>query len=340
MEGKYLISVVVPVYNAEEFLPSCIDSVLSQTYANWELILVDDGSTDGSLAVCRDYAARDPRIRVIHQENQGVSAARNLGIDNAAGVYIAFVDSDDYIHREFLSVLLADALDHGADIVCCDFYDVVNGQKKRVNTPRVLEKRLVAQWEDLFRDAAMGKEDYCCCVWSKLIKTELAKKCRFQPMCYAEDQVFMYDLFLQKPVVYLTDYPGYYYILNESGVTQSASQYDLRKCLDEVQMRRYKFDKLPLSAQSVRRQYAEQYASSVLFLGRASLMEKDPDEKKLARQSFLQEVGAVLKNGSILPLKLRLHLQLCRFAPVLYRWIFVAREWMRAQAKIRADQAA
>lgn len=332
MQNEHLISIVVPVYNAERYLPACVDSVLSQTYGNWELILVDDGSTDGSLAVCRKYAAKDPRVQVIHQENQGVSAARNTGLEYVAGTYITFLDSDDYIDRDYLSVLLTSAVSHGADMVCCDFYDVVNGQKKKVNTPRVLHKRLVVRWEELFSDAAVGKEDYSCCVWGKLIKTELAKKCKFQPLRYGEDQVFMYDLFLQKPLVYLTDYPGYYYVLNESGAMQSANQYNIIKCLNDVRMRRYKLEKLPSSMNAVRTQYVAQYASSVVNLGKASLMTENWDEKKQAREAFLQEVRTVIENRSMLPPRLRAHLLLCRFIPGLYRRIFVARELARMRA--------
>ncbi|MDR3314701.1 MAG: glycosyltransferase, partial [Oscillospiraceae bacterium] len=91
-----LISVIVPVYNVEPYLPKCLDSIVSQTYANLEIILVDDGSTDASGSICDAYAAKDERVRVIHQANGGVAAARNAGLDAAVGEYIQFVDSDDW----------------------------------------------------------------------------------------------------------------------------------------------------------------------------------------------------------------------------------------------------
>ena len=102
-----LISVVVPIYNVEDVLCFCIDSILNQTYSNFELLLVDDGSTDKSGDICDQYARKDTRIRVFHKENGGVSSARNLGIDNAIGECICFVDSDDYLEPDYLEILLA-----------------------------------------------------------------------------------------------------------------------------------------------------------------------------------------------------------------------------------------
>lgn len=104
------ISVIVPVYNVERYLPKCIESILSQTFTDFELLLIDDGSTDGSGKICDAYAEKDSRIRVFHQENRGVSAARNLGIDEAAAEWICFVDSDDWVERTYLSDLYGDGL--------------------------------------------------------------------------------------------------------------------------------------------------------------------------------------------------------------------------------------
>ena len=100
-----IISVVVPVYQAQEYLRCCVGSILAQTFAAWELILVDDGSTDASGRICAEYAAREPRIRVIRQKNQGVSAARNAGMEAARGDFLAFVDSDDWVEPDFLQQL-------------------------------------------------------------------------------------------------------------------------------------------------------------------------------------------------------------------------------------------
>ena len=113
------ISIIVPVYNAEKTLPRCIDSILAQTFTDYELILVDDGSSDGSLSVCSAYAARDSRIRVLHQENAGVSAARNAGLDAAAGKYIMFCDSDDEVEPEWCALLHQEIEAHPDSWVLC-----------------------------------------------------------------------------------------------------------------------------------------------------------------------------------------------------------------------------
>ena len=122
MSDKPLISVIVPVYNVERYLPRCIESILKQTYTNFELILVDDGTPDRSGIICDRYAEKDSRIRVIHKENGGVSTARNAGIDAAKGEWITFVDSDDWVSVKYLE-LLAECLDQND-------YDLIVGAKE------------------------------------------------------------------------------------------------------------------------------------------------------------------------------------------------------------------
>lgn len=132
MESKGLISVIVPVYNAQEYLKKCLDSVLEQTYSNWELFVIDDGSIDQSLAVCQEYAKKDSRIQVLHQENAGVSAARNLAIDLAQGEFLCFLDADDWILPGLLESLLQTQREHGAQLVVTGYskVDPLKGEKK------------------------------------------------------------------------------------------------------------------------------------------------------------------------------------------------------------------
>lgn len=117
------ISVIVPVYNVEKYLRQCIESIKMQTFENWELILVDDGSLDNSGSICDEYAQSDNRIKVVHKENGGVSTARNFGLAIAAGKYISFIDSDDYIVPKFFEIMLEKLLTYKADIVRCGFYE-------------------------------------------------------------------------------------------------------------------------------------------------------------------------------------------------------------------------
>jgi glycosyltransferase involved in cell wall biosynthesis len=116
-----LISVIVPVYNVERYLKTCVDSVLSQTFSNWELILVNDGSPDNCPAICDEYAQKDKRIKVIHKVNGGVSSARNSALNNFKGQYVTFLDSDDFWHSDYLKIMLELCLENDADISQCTF---------------------------------------------------------------------------------------------------------------------------------------------------------------------------------------------------------------------------
>ena len=121
MECNPLISIIIPVYNVEKYLSECIESVINQTYKNLEIILVNDGSTDSCPQICEEYAAKDNRIKVIHKKNGGLSDARNIGLKQATGALISFVDSDDLLSLDFCQRLLDALIESDADIVECDF---------------------------------------------------------------------------------------------------------------------------------------------------------------------------------------------------------------------------
>ena len=125
------LSIIVPVYNVEPYLRRCIDSILAQTFTDFELILVDDGSPDNCPAICDEYAEKDPRIVVIHKQNGGLSDARNAGLDIARGEYIGFVDSDDYIDAEMYEKMYNAAIMHNSDIVSCAYERIDISKGKR-----------------------------------------------------------------------------------------------------------------------------------------------------------------------------------------------------------------
>ena len=134
MQNEPLISVIVPVYKAEPYLDRCVQSIVDQTYKNLEIILVDDGSPDNSQALCDAWAAKDSSIRVIHKENGGVASARNVGLDNAVGQYISFVDSDDWIDSTMIAILAENIERCGADISGCWYSeDNADGSVKPVD---------------------------------------------------------------------------------------------------------------------------------------------------------------------------------------------------------------
>lgn len=116
-----MISIIVPVYNAEQYLDQCIQSILAQSYTDFELLLINDGSTDTSGKICNTYAQRDQRIKVFHQENTGVSVARNFGLDQINGAFVAFIDADDFVEKDYILSLYSAAKNSNADIVCCGY---------------------------------------------------------------------------------------------------------------------------------------------------------------------------------------------------------------------------
>ena len=126
-----LLSIIVPVYKAAKHLDRCVESIISQTYENLEVILVDDGSPDGSPVMCDSWAQKDPRIKVIHKPNGGVSSARNAAIDAATGDFIGFVDSDDWIENDVYELLMKSLNENGSDIAFCGYYVVEHSGEKK-----------------------------------------------------------------------------------------------------------------------------------------------------------------------------------------------------------------
>lgn len=135
------ISVIIPVYNTKQYLSRCIDSVLRQTYSDWELILVDDGSDDGSERICDDYTGKDSRIRVFHNRNQGPAASRHFGIGKASGRFIMFVDSDDWLDEKMLQTLFCQMQDTEAGIICCIFKDI--DDKGKISHPQLFQEAYI-----------------------------------------------------------------------------------------------------------------------------------------------------------------------------------------------------
>lgn len=214
------ITVVVPVYNVQAYLPKCIDSLLAQTFGEIEIILVDDGSTDASGAVCDSYAERDSRIRVVHQRNAGVSGARNAGIRLARGRYLGFVDSDDWVDRDFCRTLYRGATDYGADISICSYYEVGEqgmrcGASGDGGDTVVYDRREALRL--LYEDSLIRSY-----FWDKLFKRELFDGVLFpEDHTVFEDMAIMYKLFYRANRIVQQNVPLYYYLLWTGSILHS-----------------------------------------------------------------------------------------------------------------------
>lgn len=222
------VSIVIPVFNTEKYLKKCINSILSQTYNNIEIILVDDGSTDSSSEICDRFREKDSRIVVIHKKNGGQSEARNIGIDIATGEYITFIDSDDYVTKDYIHFLLSLILENDAEISIASFYYVVsnkeiNNETKEfaVMSPEIAIKRMLL--DDGFD---MGP-------WAKMYKTEFFRKIKFPEGKFFEDSLTTYQIFAESNKIVFESKAVYYYINHEdSTVNQSFSP----KKLDLIEM--------------------------------------------------------------------------------------------------------
>ena len=202
------ISVIVPVYNAEKYISRCVDSILSQTLSDFELLLVDDGSKDKSGSICDLYAQKDDRIHVLHKENGGVSSARNAGIEKAKGQYLLFVDSDDFIKPDLLSNLL----ETSCDLVICGF-EKLDERGKHLFTIQ-FPNLTYRQREDI-DFAFMYKSLMLYSPYCKLFRTDYIQEngIRFDPtVTWGEDGMFIADYLRYVNSIIVKDYCGYYYI--------------------------------------------------------------------------------------------------------------------------------
>ncbi|SEH23225.1 glycosyltransferase [Selenomonas sp. KH1T6] len=224
---EVMLSIIVPVYNCEDYLERCLDSILKIDVESYELILVDDGSQDSSPAICDEYAERYPQIKVIHQENQGPSAARNHGIDRAQGKYIAFVDSDDWIDgdlfTDFISYMEADEnLDICISGTTKNFPD---GHEEDYFPPRggrlVHTEKFMTGKEAL--DMMLSKEDYFWFLWGRVYRRTLFQDDHLDvTVATSEDLDLNWKLFLRSRKIFYSDVCRYHYFMNENSLTENA----------------------------------------------------------------------------------------------------------------------
>lgn len=234
-----LVTVIVPVYNVAQYLDRCVESIVNQTYANLQVILVNDGSTDGSGALCDEYANRDERVTVIHQANGGLSAARNAALDSAGGDFITFVDSDDWIHQQFVERLLSMACIGPADIAIAGLIkpplDAISADFDReipvLLTPVEAIDQLLGPNHPLFVVAC-----------GKLFRRRVLGDLRFPTGRLHEDEFIAHRLILAANRISLVHEPLYYYWQRETSIMGAG--YNIRRGEDIVQAYRDRVDVL------------------------------------------------------------------------------------------------
>ncbi|NQX46881.1 glycosyltransferase [Paenibacillus tritici] len=209
------ISIIVPIYNVELYLNKCVDSILAQSFSNFEVILVNDGSPDKCGEICEYYKELDPRVVVIHKQNGGLSDARNYGIEVARGRYIGFVDSDDWIEPDMYESLYSLITSHDADIAACGHYEVMDDVPLEKSFSHEVHVYNNAQGLDkLLEDKEIQN-----LAWDKLYKAELFAQVRYPVGKYFEDIFTTYKLFLQADKTVLLDSPKYMYLKRSDSIT-------------------------------------------------------------------------------------------------------------------------
>ena len=238
---QVLISVIVPVYNVRPYLKRCLNSILEQTFTNFELILVNDGSKDGSAFILEEYAKKDNRIRIIHQENMGVSAARNRAIDEAKGDYVTFIDSDDFVEDFYLDHLYQAAVSTGSDITATNFSSFNEERQSFLfyhNKESYFQKIYsVQEWMDLEGDTKNNMHLAFTFSSLKLFKRDLFGDIRYPVGRLREDDATIYKLYLKANQIHFTNEGAYYYSQRADGLSRTVMHDDIATMVSNAEER-------------------------------------------------------------------------------------------------------
>ena len=229
------VSIIVPVYQVENYLRQCVDSILAQTFTDFELILVDDGSKDRSGQICDEYAEMDERVKVIHQENGGLSDARNHGMDRAAGNYFMFVDSDDYIAPTMVECLYQSILKENADIAACNFLYFFEDDRNQ-NFSTKIPSEVLPGAEIFYNRKNDRSYGFWTVAWNKLYKSETFRKLRFRVGKYHEDEFWANDIYQMDIKMVTIPECLYYYRQRNNSIMKKPSiqkNFDILEALQE-----------------------------------------------------------------------------------------------------------
>lgn len=221
-----LISIVIPAYNAERYLNSCLNSVVNQSYKNLEIICVNDGSTDNTQLILEQYSKKDCRIKIINRENGGLSAARNSGIDIATGDYIGFVDADDWIDKDMYKILYENIRKHKSEIAVCKFVCVF---KLKINTARNTDPVTLKGIKAIDNLFSNFYGDYA---WNKLYKKSLFDNIRYPEGTYFEDRYVTYKLYERASKITFVDKGLYYYLQHKQSIMHE--NFGIKKMKDNI----------------------------------------------------------------------------------------------------------
>lgn len=239
---KNMVSIIIPVYQAELFLEETIKSVIKQTYKEWELLLINDGSTDGSLAICNKYAIKDKRIHAYHKKNGGQSSARNYGLSLAKGQYIYLMDNDDTINKDAIATLVNLIEENQTDIVACS-YNIVNERGENSHTQHSMTKHILNNYNGMKRFLERTIDVY---VWTKLYKREFLQnnKISFEEHRSDEDFLFNIQTFSKANGIVYYDYPIYQYKERDNSTCRQFPRKKLYQYINDTLYRTNKIEQI------------------------------------------------------------------------------------------------
>lgn len=231
-----MISIIIPVYNVEKYLKKCVNSIINQTYTDFELILVDDGSTDNSGKICDEYSKKDSRVIVIHQRNQGTAVARNTGLDLVHGEYIIFIDADDYIESDCLRILTNSIKDTDCECCICG-YQVID-ESYNLKEKVFFENSFTISGVEAIKERYISEDIRINIInpWGKIFKREVWEDLRFTSGLYYEDLDIMPYLYLNIDKVKFIYNIGYNYMIRENSSSHGSGKDD-KRIIDSVLIR-------------------------------------------------------------------------------------------------------
>lgn len=273
-----LISVIVPIYKVEKYIDRCVDSILAQSFADFELILVDDGSPDKCPQICDEYAKKDSRIRVIHKENGGLSDARNAGIDIAEGEWLAFIDSDDYVHEDYLKSMYNAAIENNADLAVCDFVRV-NDDEEVIEDEHRFDELVTedknAMFEHLYSNWRIRP------AWNKLYRKEIFSELRFAFGKIHEDEFAIHHVLWNCGKLAVIKDGLYYYRIRQNSIMTTESPKSRLDGLEAI-LEQYEFC-------AERKVITDEYVTGIEYMNSVIDMEKRMDEQSKPRYKELKK---------------------------------------------------
>lgn len=293
-----LVSIVVPVYNVEQYLRKCLNSIVNQTYQNIEIICVDDGSPDDSINILNEFAENDKRIKVIRQENQGLSGARNTGINNATGKYIMFVDSDDWIELNMVELMATKMEKENLDLVICGRYHQIKEEKQEVNLNEVKEilKNKILNGREYFKIVSSKTNLFTASAYNKLYITSVIKEKKlFFPLGKLyEDLLFVFQYLYESNRVGIVEQSLYNYVVSRDGaITNKINKNDIKDTLftlNEIK----KFLKMKKDYELLSSLEFSEYM--FIWISRAVLFKLPFNEKKYGRKEINKIIDELKKD--------------------------------------------